>query len=169
MGARPRSSGSRSTSRPPGTASACRRTTRCTRGSGSTTRAASSRCGTLTCAAPRRELPGLGARAAARDGRPARAARPALVATVGSSDAGPSDGVGFRLVRRGRFLQLFLYAVAAAVITTAVAVLVPWMPVDASKQGERIDFTYWFMTGIAIFVFAVVAAILVYAVINFRA
>jgi cytochrome c oxidase subunit 2 len=61
-----------------------------------------------------------------------------------------------------------LFALAAAVITTAVAVLIPWMPVDASVQGGRIDFTYWFMTGIAIFVFAIVAAVLAYAVIHFR-
>jgi cytochrome c oxidase subunit 2 len=71
-------------------------------------------------------------------------------------------------VRRGSLLQLTLYAIVAAVITTAVAVLIPWMPVNASREGGRIDFTYWFMTGIAIFVFAIVAAVLVYAVINFR-
>jgi cytochrome c oxidase subunit II len=54
------------------------------------------------------------------------------------------------------------------VICILVALLIPWLPVDASKQGGRIDFTYWFMTGIAIFVFAVVAAMLIYAVVNFR-
>ena len=62
-------------------------------------------------------------------------------------------------MRRGSsFLQFGLYAVVAAVICILVALLIPWMPVDASKEGGRIDFTYWFMTGIAIFVFAVVAA-----------
>lgn len=72
-------------------------------------------------------------------------------------------------MRRGSsFLQLGIYAVIAAVICILVAVLIPWLPLDASEQGGRIDFTYWFMTGIAIFVFAIVAAILVYAVINFR-
>jgi cytochrome c oxidase subunit II len=71
-------------------------------------------------------------------------------------------------VRRGPFLQLTLYAVGAAIITTLVAVLIPWMPEDASKEGGRIDFTYWFMTVIAIVVFAVVAAVLIYAVVNFR-
>jgi cytochrome c oxidase subunit 2 len=71
-------------------------------------------------------------------------------------------------VRRGAILQLTLYAVGAAVITTLVALLVPWMPQDASVEGGRIDFTYWFMTVIAIVVFAVVAAVLIYAVVNFR-
>jgi cytochrome c oxidase subunit 2 len=42
------------------------------------------------------------------------------------------------------------------------------MPVTASKQAERIEFTYWFATVISLFVFAVVAAILIYALINFR-
>jgi cytochrome c oxidase subunit 2 len=61
-----------------------------------------------------------------------------------------------------------LYAVGAAVVTTLVAVLVPWLPEEASTQGGRIDFTYWFMTGIAIFVFSIVAAVLIYVVLNFR-
>src|SRR5262249_27168347 len=73
-----------------------------------------------------------------------------------------------RDVRRGAILQLTLYAVGAAIITTLVALLVPWMPQDASVEGGRIDFTYWFMTVIAIVVFAVVAAVLIYAVVNFR-
>jgi cytochrome c oxidase subunit 2 len=57
----------------------------------------------------------------------------------------------------------------AGAIATCVAVFVPWMPVDASREGGRIDFVYWFVTIISLFIFAVVAAVLVYAVINFRA
>lgn len=71
-------------------------------------------------------------------------------------------------VRRASFLQLGLLAIAAAAITTAVAVLVPWLPVEASREAGRIAFTYWFMTGISIFVFAGVAAVLVYAAWRFR-
>ena len=61
-----------------------------------------------------------------------------------------------------------LLAVVAAAITTAVAVLVPWLPVEGSREAGRIAFTYWFMTGISIFVFAGVAAVLVYAAWKFR-
>jgi cytochrome c oxidase subunit 2 len=43
------------------------------------------------------------------------------------------------------------------------------MPVTATTEAERIDFTYWFATVISLFVFAVVAAVLVYSLINFRA
>src|SRR5262249_51327559 len=53
-------------------------------------------------------------------------------------------------------------------IATLIAVLVPWMPTSASKQFDRIDFTYWFATVISLFVFAVVAAVLIYSLINFR-
>jgi cytochrome c oxidase subunit 2 len=71
-------------------------------------------------------------------------------------------------VRRGAILQLTLLALVAAAITTAVAVVIPWMPEQASKEAQRINFTFWFMTIIAIFVFSIVAAVLVYVVLHFR-
>jgi cytochrome c oxidase subunit 2 len=61
-----------------------------------------------------------------------------------------------------------LFAVAAAAVATLVAVLIPWLPVSASRQAGRIHFVYWFATVIAIGVFAVVTAILTYAIIHFR-
>ena len=39
----------------------------------------------------------------------------------------------------------------------------------ATKQAERIDFVYWFATVISLVIFSVVCAILIYAMINFRA
>jgi cytochrome c oxidase subunit II len=71
-------------------------------------------------------------------------------------------------VRRGSIVQLVVIGIVSGAIATCIAVLVPWMPVTASKQAERIEFTYWFATVISLFVFAVVAAILIYALINFR-
>ena len=71
-------------------------------------------------------------------------------------------------MRRGAILQLTLLALIAAAITTAVAVLIPWMPEQASRQAQRINFTFWFMTIIAIFVFSIVVAVLAYALIHFR-
>ena len=72
-------------------------------------------------------------------------------------------------MRRGSLLQLGVLAVIAAVITTLVAVLIPWLPQPASREAGRIHFVYWFTTVIAIAVFAVVAAVLAYSVIHFRA
>jgi cytochrome c oxidase subunit 2 len=52
---------------------------------------------------------------------------------------------------------------------TAVAVVIPWLPVSASKERDGIDLTYWLATGIAIFIFAIVAAAILYSVWRFRA
>ena len=71
-------------------------------------------------------------------------------------------------MRRGSIVQLVLIGVAAGAIATATAVFVPWMPVQASKEAHRIDFVYWFATVISLFVFAIVAAVLIYSLINFR-
>jgi cytochrome c oxidase subunit 2 len=71
-------------------------------------------------------------------------------------------------VRRGSIVQLVVIGIVSGAIATCIAVLVPWMPTDASKQMTRIDFTYWFATVISLFVFAVVAAVLIYSLINFR-
>jgi cytochrome c oxidase subunit 2 len=72
-------------------------------------------------------------------------------------------------VRRGSILKLVLLSAAVAVGVTLVALLIPWLPTSASKERERIDFVFWFTTGICIFVFAVVAAFSIYAVVTFRA
>ena len=81
----------------------------------------------------------------------------------------PVLALGLARVRRGSIFQLVLFAAIAAVITTLVAVLIPWLPTPASREAGRIDFAYWFATVIAIAVFSVVAAVLTYSVIHFRA
>jgi cytochrome c oxidase subunit 2 len=71
-------------------------------------------------------------------------------------------------VRRGSILQLVFIGVVAGAIAAAVAIFVPWLPTPASKEAERIKFVFWFTIVICMFIFSVVAAILVYAMINFR-
>ena len=71
-------------------------------------------------------------------------------------------------MRRGSLLQLLVYMVVAFAIGAAVALLVPWMPSADSKEAGRIWFTYWFATWICLGIFAIVAGVLVYALINFR-
>jgi cytochrome c oxidase subunit 2 len=71
-------------------------------------------------------------------------------------------------VRRRSFVHLALLAAVIAAAVTAVAVLIPWLPVSASKERDRIDLTYWLATGIAIMIFAVVAAAILYSVWRFR-
>lgn len=71
-------------------------------------------------------------------------------------------------MRRGSLLQLLLLTLLAFGVGAAVAVLVPWMPTPASREAGRIWFTYWFATWICLGIFAIVAAVLVYALIKFR-
>src|SRR5688500_1760954 len=66
-------------------------------------------------------------------------------------------------------LKMVVIAALAALVTTLVAVLIPWLPDSASEEMDRIVFTYWFATIICIGIFALVAGVIVYAVWTFRA
>jgi cytochrome c oxidase subunit 2 len=72
-------------------------------------------------------------------------------------------------VRRGSVVQLVLLGMLFGAAAAAVALLVPWLPDPASKQADRIDFVFWFVTVICIAIFALVAAVIVYALLKFRA
>jgi cytochrome c oxidase subunit II len=72
-------------------------------------------------------------------------------------------------VRAGSLIRVLLVALLLAAGATAVAVFIPWLPDDASKEGERIDFVFWFVTAICIAIFSVVASLSVYSLIKFRA
>jgi cytochrome c oxidase subunit 2 len=71
-------------------------------------------------------------------------------------------------VRRGSIVQLIVVGVLAAAIASAVALIPDWLPKSASDEAGRIDFVFWFVTGICIFVFAIVAAVSVMAMVKFR-
>jgi cytochrome c oxidase subunit II len=73
-----------------------------------------------------------------------------------------------RRVRRGSVIQLAVIALVATVVATAVALFIPWLPVAAGEEADRIHFVYWFTTAICIGVFAVVAAVLGYSIWKFR-
>jgi len=72
-------------------------------------------------------------------------------------------------VRRGSIVQLILLSVLIAIGVTLVALLIPWLPPSAGEERDRIDFVFWFTTGISIFVFSFVASLSIYAVVKFRA
>jgi cytochrome c oxidase subunit II len=72
-------------------------------------------------------------------------------------------------VRRGSIVQLIVIGVLAGAIASAVALIPDWLPQSASREAGRIDFVFWFVTGICIFIFALVAAVSVMAVWKFRA
>ncbi len=72
-------------------------------------------------------------------------------------------------MRAGALIWLIVVALLFAAGATAVAIFIPWLPEQSSKEAERIDFVFWFVTAICISIFAVVAAITMYSVVKFRA
>ena len=82
---------------------------------------------------------------------------------------GTARSVVFKKVRRGSLFQLIFLGVVIGAASAAVALLVPWLPPSAGKERDRIDFVFWFTTTICLAIFAVVAAVIVYSVIKFRA
>ena len=72
-------------------------------------------------------------------------------------------------MRRGAIVRLVTIGLLAAAAATAVALLIPWLPAQDSKEADRIDFVFWFVVAICIAVFAVVAAVTIYSVVKFRA
>src|SRR5207248_1880991 len=72
-------------------------------------------------------------------------------------------------MRRGSIASLIGIGVVAGGIATAVAVALPWLPTPASREAGRIDFVFWFVVVICIVIFAVVVAMMLYAVTHFRA
>jgi cytochrome c oxidase subunit II len=72
-------------------------------------------------------------------------------------------------VRRGSVVQLVVLGMLFGAGAAAVALLIPWLPDSASEQADRIDFVFWFVTAICIAIFALVAAVIVYSLLKFRA
>jgi len=71
-------------------------------------------------------------------------------------------------MRKGSIAALLGLALIAGGVATAVALVPTWLPEAASQQAGRIAFTFWFVIAICIFIFAIVAAVMVYAVVKFR-
>lgn len=72
-------------------------------------------------------------------------------------------------MRRGSIVQLVLIGAVVGAASTVVALWVPWLPPVASEERDRIDFVFWFTTAICIGIFALVAAIILYSLVKFRA
>jgi cytochrome c oxidase subunit II len=72
-------------------------------------------------------------------------------------------------VRRGSIVRIVLVGLLVGVLVTLVAVLIDWLPESASKEMDRIVFTYWFATVICIAIFALVAGWMLYMIVRFRA
>ena len=71
-------------------------------------------------------------------------------------------------MRRGSIVALLGLALIAGGVATAVALWPTWLPEDASREAGRIAFTFWFVIAICIFIFSIVAAVMIYEVLHFR-
>src|SRR5215471_18109990 len=71
-------------------------------------------------------------------------------------------------MRKGSIVALLGLAVVAGGVATAVALVPTWLPLDASREAGRIDFTIWFVIAICIFIFSIVAAVMTYSILRFR-
>ncbi len=72
-------------------------------------------------------------------------------------------------MRRGSIVQLVAIGAVCGAGAALVALLIPWLPHSASEQEGRISFVFWFVTAISIAIFALVAAVIVYSIVKFRA
>ena len=72
-------------------------------------------------------------------------------------------------MRRGSIVQLIAIGVVIGACATVVALLIPWLPPDASEERDGIDLVFWFTTAISIAIFSLVGAVIIYSVLKFRA
>src|SRR6266699_1642909 len=71
-------------------------------------------------------------------------------------------------MRRGSIVALLGIGLIAGGVAAAVALVPTWLPEDASREAGRIAFTFWFVIAICIFIFSIVAAVMIYALLHFR-
>src|SRR5256714_4579324 len=71
-------------------------------------------------------------------------------------------------MRRGSIVALVGIVLVAGGAAPAIALVPTWLPKDASREAGRIDFVMWFVIAICIAIFALVAAVMIYAVLRFR-
>ncbi len=72
-------------------------------------------------------------------------------------------------MRRGSIVQLVVLGVVIGAGATLVALLIPWLPPNASEERDGIDLVFWFTTAICIAIFALVGAVILYSIFHFRA
>jgi cytochrome c oxidase subunit 2 len=84
------------------------------------------------------------------------------------SPALPSDlGVVSLSVRRG-IVQLVATGLVIAAVLTVVAFEFQWLPTSDSEEFDRIQAVYWFATAIAIGIFSLVSAVVIFSVWKWR-
>ncbi len=73
------------------------------------------------------------------------------------------------MLRSRHTVPLLVLAIVIGGVTTAVALLIDWIPQQASEQAERVDTLMWFVVWACVAIFTLVTTVLVYAAFRFRA
>ena len=73
------------------------------------------------------------------------------------------------VLRSRHTIPLLIIALVIGGITVAVALLIDWLPAQASEQATRVDDLMWFVIWSSVAIFTLVATVVVYAAFRFRA
>ncbi|MBD0329907.1 MAG: cytochrome c oxidase subunit II [Thermoleophilia bacterium] len=72
-------------------------------------------------------------------------------------------------MRTRAIVSMVVIGAVVGAVLTVIAAFGNWLPTQASEEGKRIDFVFWLTTWICVAIFAVVASLIVYSVVKFRA
>lgn len=90
--------------------------------------------------------------------------------TPGKPPAGCGNPlIVFPAVKSPHIIPLVVIAAVIGGITTAVAVLIDWIPQQAADEAPRVDNLMWFVVWASVVIFTLVATLLVYSAWRFRA
>ena len=73
------------------------------------------------------------------------------------------------MLRSRHTVLLLVIAIVIGGATSAVAVFVDWIPVQASEQAGRVNHLMWFVVWSSVAIFTLVATVVLYSAIRFRA
>jgi cytochrome c oxidase subunit 2 len=73
------------------------------------------------------------------------------------------------VLRSRHTIPLTIIAIVVGGASVAVALLIDWVPLVASEQGDRLEDLLWFVIWASIAIFTLVATVLIYSVYAFRA
>ena len=73
------------------------------------------------------------------------------------------------MLRSRHTVPVLVIAVIVGGICVATALLIDWIPEQASEQSERVDMLMWFVVWSSIAIFTLVATVLIYSAWKFRA
>jgi cytochrome c oxidase subunit 2 len=73
------------------------------------------------------------------------------------------------VLRSRHTIPLIVLTVIIGGLTVATALFIEWIPTQASKQADRLDPLMWFVVWASVAIFTLVAVVLVYCALRFRA